>query len=358
MRAWIAERFGEPVEVLKLEEAEKPTAAPGQILIRVLTATINKNEVDGIRGLYASMPTPAPFIPGFEVYGIVEQAGAGAESWVGKHVIGMPLGGHGGYAEYAVLPAVMAFEVPADMPATTASALFWPFHLAWLALFTRAHLQAGETVLIHAGAGGLGSAAIQLAADAGARVIATAGSEEKLHLCRDLGADVAINYRTTDFVKETLKATGKHKVDVALDSIGGDVLEQTWLCLNYGARHITLGFSSGIEQEDHRPVLLRQVIFGNFSMVGVLMTYVEDNAGVVPEETDDGVSGVAYPKVNFNMPPRSLGEQVHAQILERLAAGRIKPVVGLEVGFDDLLDAVDRFDRRQTWGRVVVHTTR
>ncbi len=354
MRAWVAGRFGEPLDVLKLETVDAPEVAAGHILVRVLAATLNKNEIDGIRGVYASMPTPAPFIPGFEVYGVVEQAGAGAEAWIGKHVIGMPRGGHGGYAEYAVLPTVMAFEVPAALPARTASALFWPFHLAWLALFTRAHLQRDETVLIHAGAGGLGSAAIQLAVHAGARVIATAGTEEKLGLCRDLGADVAINYRTTDFVHAVLDATHGRKVDVALDSVGGEVLEQTWRCLNYGARHIILGFSSGIEQEDERPVLLRQLIFGNFSMVGVLMTYVEDR---VLESASD-VSGVAYPQVNFNMPSRALGEEIHARILDLLARKRIRPIVGLEVGFEELPQAIDRFDRRETWGRVIVHTTR
>ncbi len=354
MKAWVAERFGEPLEVLKLKDVEIPKLEARHILVRVLTATINKNEVDGIRGIYASMATQAPFVPGFEIYGVVEQAGPGAEDWVGKHVIGMPRGGHGGYAEYAVLPTVMAFEVPASMPASTASSIFWPFHLAWLCLFTRARLQMGETVLIHAGAGGFGSAAIQLAVHAGARVIATAGSDEKLALCRELGADVAINYRKQDFVREVLDATGGRKVDVAVDSIGGDVLEQTWLCLNYGARHILLGFSSGIEQEDERPVLLRQLIFGNISMVGVLMTYVDDN----PADDDSGVSGVAYPKVNFNMPSRAMGEEIHRNILDLMARGRIRPVVGLEVGFADLPQAIDRFDRREIAGRVVIHTTR
>lgn len=354
MQAWVAERFGEPLDVLKLKTVAMPELAPDHILVRVLTATLNKNEIDGIRGIYASMPTPAPFIPGFEVYGIVEQAGPGAESWLGKHVIGMPRGGHGGYAEYAVLPTVMAFEVPTDMPARTASALFWPFHLAWLALFTRAHLQRDETVLIHAGAGGLGSAAIQLAVHAGARVIATAGSEEKLHLCRELGAETAINYRTTDFARAVLDATRGRKVDVALDSVGGDVLEQTWRCLNYGARHIILGFSSGIQQEDERPVLLRQLIFGNFSLVGVLMTYVEDR---VRTDAAD-ISGVAYPPVNFNMPSRALGEAIHAHLLDLLARGRIKPVVGLEARFADLPQAIDRFDQREICGRVVIHIPR
>jgi len=351
MRAWVVERFGKPVDVLTLKEVEAPVLEPRHVLVRVITATLNINEVDSIYGIYKSMPVTPPFVPGFEVYGVVEQAGEGAEDWVGKHVIGMPRGGCGGYAEYAVLPIEMAFQVPADMPVATASAIFWPFHLAWLSLFTRGKLQRGETVLIHAGAGGLGSAAIQLAKYAGARVIATAGSEKKVQLCRDLGADVAINYNTTDFVTAVLDATNGKKVDVALDSIGGDVLEQTWLCLNFGARHILVGFSSGIEQEDERPVLLRQLIFGNISMVGALMSYVDEAV----DKNGEHPHGVTPPKVNFNFPSRALGEKIHAELLELFAQGSIKPVVGLEARFEDLPSAIDRFERRETYGRVIVH---
>ena len=113
----------------------------------------------------------------------------------------MPKGAHGGFAEYAICPVVSAFEMPEAIPLPDAAALYFPFHLAWLGLFDRAELQAGETVLIHAAAGGSGSAAIQLAVHAGARVFATAGTDEKLALCRELGADVAINYSDDDFAR-------------------------------------------------------------------------------------------------------------------------------------------------------------
>lgn len=351
MRAWVAERFGKPLEVLVMKDVPVPVVEPGHVLVKVETATVNKNEVDGIYGKYASMPTPPPFVPGFEILGRVEQAGAGTEDWLGKRVIGMPKGGCGGYAAYALVPTVMTFEVPDDMPAAQASGILWPFHLAWLCLFTRAKLAAGETALIHSGAGGVGSAAVQLAKQAGARVIATAGSDEKLQLCRSLGADVVVNYRSPDLIKHILDAA-PGKVDVAFDGIGGDVTEQTWKTLGYGARHIIMGFSSGIEQEDNRPVLLREMIFGNFSLVGVLMTYVEDKKSL--SETSD-VSGVNYPKVNFNMPPRSLGLEIHRQVLGLFAAGKIRSVIGLEVGFDELPAAIDRFDRSETAGRVVIH---
>jgi NADPH2:quinone reductase len=347
MRAWVAERFGKPSEVLTIKDMPEPEVEPGHVLVRVETATVNKNEVDGIYGLYASMPHEAPFIPGFEVLGRVIDTGAGAEAFAGTRVIGMPRTGCGGYAEYAVLPTTMAFVVPDEMDTATASGIFWPFHLAWLDLHARARLQEGESVLIHAGAGGLGSAAIQLASLAGARVLATAGSPEKLDLCRDLGAELAIDYRNDDFVARALDATDGRGVDVALDSIGGDVLEQTWRCLNYGARHIILGFSSGIEQEDNRPVLLRQVIFGNFSMVGVLMTYLDD--------TRQQDTGMGYPAVNFNMPTRAMGEEIHQKLLGLFSEKKVRSVIGREVAFEELPSGMDDFEDRKVAGRLVMH---
>ncbi len=115
-------------------------------------------------------------------------------AWLGRRVVAMPKQAHGGFAEYALCPTVSAFEMPESVPLPGAAALYFPFHLAWLGLFDRAELAAGESVLIHAAAGGSGSAAVQLAANAGARVFATAGTDEKVALCRDLGAEVAINY--------------------------------------------------------------------------------------------------------------------------------------------------------------------
>ena len=145
-----------------------------------------------------------PYSPGMEVMGVVDACGAGTEAWQDKRVVAMPKGAHGGFAEYAVCPTVSTFEMPESIPLPGAAALYFPFHLAWLGLFDRADLQAGESVLIHAAAGGSGSAAVQLAKNAGARVFATAGTDEKVKLCRELGADVAINYTTDDFADVVL----------------------------------------------------------------------------------------------------------------------------------------------------------
>ena len=143
-----------------------------------------------------------------EVMGVVDACGAGAEAWLGQRVVAMPKQAHGGFAEYAICPVGLGLRrCPTTIPLPDAAALYFPFHLAWLGLFDRADLQAGETVLIHAAAGGSGSAAIQLAEQRGARVFATAGTDEKLALCRELGADVAINYSDDDFAEVVLGET-------------------------------------------------------------------------------------------------------------------------------------------------------
>src|SRR5213076_1915977 len=145
-----------------------------------------------------------PYSPAMEVMGVVDACGDGAGEWLGRRVVAMPKGANGGYAEYAVCPIVSTFDMPDAIPLPDAAALYFPFHLAWLGLYDRADLQAGERVLIHAAAGGSGSAAIQLAKHRGATVFASAGTDEKVGLCRELGADVAINYNREDFAAVVL----------------------------------------------------------------------------------------------------------------------------------------------------------
>jgi NADPH:quinone reductase len=156
--------------------------------IRVEAATLNFNDLDGIRGRYATVRVEPPYISGMEVLGRVEVAGDGAEAWIGKRVVAIPSGAYGGYAEVVVAPTAMSFEMPETVPLPGAAALYMPFHLAWLAVHERAQLRAGETMLVHAGAGGAGSAAIQLGVQAGARVIAVAGGPRKTACCQELGA--------------------------------------------------------------------------------------------------------------------------------------------------------------------------
>src|SRR5262249_45462788 len=140
-------------------------------------------------------------------------------------------------------------------------------------LFDRAELRAGETVLIHAAAGGSGSAAIQLAVHAGARVIATAGSAEKLALCRELGADVVIDYRESDFAAIVLEQTGNRGVDVVFDNVGEAVMAGSFKCLAYNGRYLMMGFASDKKYVDEKLIVPRQISAGNFKLCGVLLSY-------------------------------------------------------------------------------------
>jgi NADPH2:quinone reductase len=274
------------------------------------------------------------------VLGVGEECGTGAESWRGRRVVAIPSGAFGGYAEYVVAPASMAFEMPGDMPEPEAAAIFMPFHLAWLALYERAKVQAGETLLVHAGAGGAGSAALQLGVLAGARVFATAGSPDKTKLCRELGAEIAINYREDDFAQVVLDATDGRGVDVAFDAVSGDVTLKTFGCMAFNGRHILAGFASGIEQEDEG-LVPRPVLFGNFSLVGVCHAYVDDP--------------VVFKRMSgFNFPAHQDGEQLHSELLALFAAGKLRAIVGQHVPFRELPAALDAMEQRRTVGRTVV----
>jgi NADPH2:quinone reductase len=343
MRAWRAVEHGTPRDVLRLDEVDVPAPGDGEVLVRADAATLNFNDIDGIYGRYRTVPIPAPYVPGMEVLGTVEAAGAGAERFVGTRVVAIPSGAHGGYAEYAVAPATMTFEMPDTIPLPEAAAILMPFHLAALSLYVRAGLRDGETVLIHAAAGGVGSAAVQLSKAVGARVIALAGSAEKAHFCAQLGADVALDTSTADFVTATLDATGGRGVDVAFDTIGGEITTRTFECMAFGGRHVLAGFASGIEAEDEGMVP-RPILFGNFSLVGVCLAYVDDPLAVKQA-------------VGSNFLSRADDDALHARVLELVGAGTVRPVVGLDVPFEELPIALDAMEQRRTVGRIVVRVT-
>jgi NADPH2:quinone reductase len=340
VKAWRATRPGPPREVLRLEDVDAPEPGAGEVLIRVEAVTLNFNDIDGIHGRYATVRTPFPYVPGMEVLGRVVEAGDGAASWHDRRVVAIPSGAFGGYAELVVAPIAMTFAVPDTLPLPDAAAIYMPFHLAWLALRERARVQPGETLLVHAAAGGAGSAALQLGVNAGARVIATAGSAEKLAFCHELGAHVTIDYRETDFVAAVLEATGGNGVDVAFDTIGGDVTVQTFRCMAFNGRHVLAGFASGIEHEDEG-IVPRPVLFGNFSLVGVCHAYADD--------------ALEFRRLTgLNFPSHAQGEETHARLLDLLARGEIKAVVGRDVSFAELPAALDAMERRETIGRSVV----
>jgi NADPH2:quinone reductase len=332
--------YGRPSAALRLEDIDVPVPGPGEVRVRTATTVLNFNEIDGCHGRYLTINPPLPYTLGMESVGEVVATGPGAESWLGRRVMSTATGGFGAHADEVLASIDMAFEAPKELDDVEAAAFYFPFHLAHLGLHERGNLQAGETVLVHAAAGGVGSAAVQLAVAAGARVIATAGGEEKLAFARELGADVAIDYRKGEFVDAVYDATDGRGVDVCFDGVGGDVMHQSLRCLSRNGRHLVVGFASGIEAEDIPSVTGRTLCFGNISLMGVILTYGD------PERAPRGAG--------FNPVPRVVGDQVQEHLLELLRAGSIRPIVGRTVAFDDLAVSLDEMEDRSTIGRVVV----
>jgi NADPH2:quinone reductase len=338
MLAWRVIRYGEPAEALELQEVPEPLPGPGQALVEVAATALNFNEIDGCRGTYLTVNPPLPYTLGMEVVGDVVSAGDGATAWVGRRVIATAVGAFGAHAQRALVEADMTFDAPPDLPLTSAAAFFFPFHVAHLALVERGHLQPGQTLLVHSGAGGVGSAAVQLGAALGARVLATAGSDQKLAFCRELGADVAINYRDTDIAQAVLEATGGAGVDVVCDLVGGKTTTNTFPCVKRGGRHVVAGFSGGIEAED-QGIAPRGIVFGNFDLCGVMLSYRSDGRPIA---------------VGINPWPRSTGEAVQRHLVELLQAGAIRPVIGRLASWRDLPSELALLAGRTTTGRTVI----
>ena len=210
---------GEP-EVLQLASGPVPDAGPGQLLIKIFAAGVNRPDVLQRKGMYPVPPTASP-IPGLEVSGEVVAAGDGAAAFnVGDQVCALVNGG--GYAEYVAVPEGQCLPVPAGLTAVEAAALPETFFTVWTNVFDRGALKSGESFLVHGGSSGIGTTAIQLAKARGATVYATAGSKEKCAACEELGADLAVNYKEEDFVEVLKEVTGSEGVDVILDMVGGD----------------------------------------------------------------------------------------------------------------------------------------
>jgi NADPH2:quinone reductase len=340
MKAWRVHQYGSPSKALELDEVELPQPGPAQVRVRVSCTVLNFNDIDGCYGRYRTVHPEIPYTLGMEVVGTVDAVGPGAEEWLGRRVVATADGAIGGYAEWAIAGTEMVFDAPGSLSDREAAAFFFPFHLAHLTLFERARLLAGETVLVHAGAGGVGSATIQLAVDAGARVFATAGSPEKTEFCRELGAELAIDYRAGDFVDAILDATDGKGVDLVCDLVGGSVSEQSWRCIALHGRHFMVGFAGGIEAEDSG-IPPRPICFGQFALSGVLLAYSHDPVGLKRA-------------TGFNLFPRSVGQDVHDHLIELLGEKRIHPVVGSVVPFDAVPEALETMEARKTIGRVVV----
>jgi len=246
-------------DVLQIAQVERPRPASGQILIRVAAAGVNRPDVLQRQGAYAPPPGTSE-IPGLEVSGRVEQLGEGVARWrVGDAVCALLPGG--GYAQYCVVHESNALPVPARLSMIEAAAIPETYFTVWTNVFDRGALREGETLLVHGGSSGIGVAAILLAKAFGARVVATVGSDEKAAACRDLGADVAINYRKQDFVAETLAATGKAGADVILDMVGGDYTPRNYAAAAVDGRIVQIAFLHGPKTDiDLRPLMTKRLV--------------------------------------------------------------------------------------------------
>jgi NADPH:quinone reductase len=247
-----------PPQVLRAVERAVPEPGSGEVLIRVAAAGVNRPDVLQRKGLY---PPPAGVtdIPGLEVAGEVVRLGPDVrEPQQGARVCALVAGG--GYAQYVAVPAVQCLPVPAQLSFEQAAVLPETFFTVWLNVFERARLQRGETLLVHGGAGGIGTTAILLGKAFDARVIVTARSAEKCAACRELGADLAINYREGDFVEATLRATEGRGADVILDMVGGDYLARNVAAAAVEGRIALIATQGGSKAElDLRPLMVKRL---------------------------------------------------------------------------------------------------
>jgi NADPH:quinone reductase len=239
----IAIRAPGAADMLVPEQRPLPRPAEGEVLVKVAAAGVNRPDVMQRQGLYPP-PAGATDIPGLEIAGEVVALGAGVKRWkLGDKVMALVVGG--GYAEYCPAHESHALPVPPGLTLVAAAAIPETFFTVWHNAFERGRLKAGETLLVHGGSSGIGTAAIQLAKAFGARVIATAGSAEKCDACRRLGADVAINYKAQDFVAAAKAATEGKGADVILDMVGGDYIERNYEAAAVEGRVVQIALQAG-----------------------------------------------------------------------------------------------------------------
>jgi NADPH2:quinone reductase len=324
MRAWQLTELGEPRDVLRLVDVEVPAPPPGHVTVRTLATAANFPDVLMCRGAYQERPE-LPFTPGVEVCGEVATLGDGVTDLaVGDRVIGMLSGRHGGFAEYAVLPAQFCFPAPPALDDAQAASLSIAYQTGWFALHKRTSLAPGETLLVHAAAGGVGSAAVQLGKAAGATVIGVVGGPQKVEAARSLGADLVIDRRHQDFVSVVKEFTGGRGADVVYDPVGGDAYTGSTKCIAFEGRILIIGFAGGTIPA----AALNHVLIKNYSVIGL-------HWGLYRQKE-----------------PAAL-HACHAELEKLVANGAISPLVGERIGLDEVPGALQRLADGDTIGRVV-----
>jgi len=323
VKAWRVAELGEPRDVMNLQEVPDPQPGAGQLLVRVLGAAANFADALICRGLYQVKP-PLPFTPGLELCGEVVALGPETAGFaVGERVIGAASLTAGGFAELALMDAATTFPAPDSLDDAQAAAFYIAYQTGWLGLHHRAHLQPGETLLVHAAAGGVGSAAVQLGKAAGARVIGVVGGPEKAQVARTLGADVVVDRHTDDFVQVVKDVTGGRGADVVYDPVGGDSYQRSTKCIAFEGRILVVGFAGGQIQS----AALNHALVKNYSILGLHWgLYLTKNPALV--------------------------RVCHEELSKLASAGVVKPLVSERLALDGVADGLQRLADGSTVGRV------
>ena len=308
-------------EVLQLADVETPNPAHGQVRISAAYAGVNRPDALQRAGLY-NPPKGASPLPGLEASGTISAVGPGVTDWaVGDQVCALLPGG--GYAEEVVTPAAHCLPIPEGLSLSEAACLPETFFTVWSNVFMRGGLQAGERFLVHGGSSGIGTTAIQLASAFGARVFTTAGSDEKCAVCRDLGAEVALNYRDEDFV-EIMKSNGG--ADLILDMVGGDYLPRNVRALADDGRLVQIAFLQGPKVElNFAQVMMRRLMITGSTL-----------------------------RPQSDLSKAEIARQLQADVWPLLSAGRIAPVMDQEFSLENAAAAHARMESSQHIGKIVL----
>ncbi|MEZ4333849.1 MAG: NADPH:quinone oxidoreductase family protein [Myxococcota bacterium] len=322
MRAVVVDRFMPP-EALHVGERAEPVVGAGELAITVRAAGCNFSDLLMLKGEYQVKPT-LPFVPGSEVAGVVRAIGAGIAGFaIGERVIARC--GTGGFAEVAVARAEAAMKLPERVSFEAGAALSTVYPTSYAALVWRAALRPGETLLVHAAAGGVGLAAVQIGRALGARVIATAGGASKCEIARRAGAEIVVDARAEDFVPRVLDATAGRGADVVYDSVGGDTTDRSLRCIAWNGRLLVIGFASG----EIPSVKLNRVMLKNVSLVGLHWS--------------------AYPERE----PARVAE-CFAGLFALIERGAIEPLVSARYPLERAGEALGALGARATVGKIVL----
>ncbi|GAA5165611.1 NADPH:quinone oxidoreductase family protein [Amycolatopsis dongchuanensis] len=315
-------RLGEPEEALSLGEVPEPEPGPGQVLVRVLGAAANFSDVLMCRGQYQVKP-PLPFTPGVELCGEVVALGAAVEGLaVGERVVGASVAG--AFGELALMNAGTTFRAPSTLDDAQAAAFYIGYQTAWFALHRRARIAAGDVLLVHAAAGGVGSAAVQLGKAAGATVVGVVGGPGKAEAARGLGADVVVDRREEDFVAVVNELTGRRGADIVFDPVGGETYRRSTKCVAFEGRIVVVGFAGGEIQS----APLNHALVKNYSVDGLHWgLYLERDPALV-RSCHEALTGLA-------------------------AAGAAVPLVSERIALEEVPEGLRRLAAGETTGRVV-----